>query len=150
MAQPSPKIRDEVRVLIALGGNLGAAAPDSKRTEAALQRCQLTVDISTKLNHSHLITGKQDALNLPTLGRTEHDIQSSGPQFVTVDTRKVSGFRLVSYNIPRGNLAAYYPETNPLVPLSSVGDETFTPTSKSVPVVITRSQRDTETERRIA
>lgn len=65
-------------------------------------------------------------------------------------TRKVSEFRLVSYNIPRGNLAAYYAETNPLVPLSSVGDETFTPTSKSVPVVITRSQSDTQTERRIA
>lgn len=65
-------------------------------------------------------------------------------------TRKVSGFRLVSYNIPRGNLAAYYPKTNPLVPLSSVGDETFTPTSKSVPGAITRSQRDTETERHIA
>lgn len=65
-------------------------------------------------------------------------------------TRKVSGFRLVSYNIPRGNLAAYYPETNPLVPLSSVGYETFTPTSKSVPVVITRSQSDIQTERHIS
>ncbi|MBS0975043.1 molybdopterin dinucleotide binding domain-containing protein, partial [Serratia rubidaea] len=53
-------------------------------------------------------------------------------------TRRVTGFKLVSYAIPRGNLAAYYPETNPLVPLSSFGDETGTPTSKSVPVVIRR------------
>lgn len=319
-------LRDEVRVLIALGGNLAAAAPDSPRTEAALRRCQLTVHISTKLNRSHLITGQQDALILPTLGRTERDIQASGSQFVTVEdsfsmvhasegvgyplseqqrsetaivagiahatlgnahvdwlalagdytlirnhiaatlpgfndfnarceqpggfylgnaaaelrfntpnqkanfsaaklpetlfpqlgaqqapftlqtlrshdqynttiyglddryrgvygqrevlfinpqdiaalglaegdnvdietlwhdgiTRKVSGFRLVSYNIPRGNLAAYYPETNPLVPLSSYGDETHTPTSKSVPVAITRSQFTTQAPQRIA
>ncbi len=67
-------LRDEARVLIALGGNLAAAAPDSPRTEAALQRFQLTVHISTKLNRSHLITGKQDALILPTQGRTERDI----------------------------------------------------------------------------
>lgn len=78
-------LHDEVRVLIALGGNLAAAAPDSPRTEAALQRCQLTVHISTKLNRSHLITGEQDALILPTLGCTERDIQTSGPQFVTVE-----------------------------------------------------------------
>ncbi|WP_313159485.1 molybdopterin dinucleotide binding domain-containing protein, partial [Mixta calida] len=51
-------------------------------------------------------------------------------------TRRVSGFKLVPYNIPRGNLAAYYPETNPLVPLSSFGDGSGTPTSKSVPVKI--------------
>jgi anaerobic selenocysteine-containing dehydrogenase len=54
-------------------------------------------------------------------------------------TRKVSGFKIVPYNIPRGNLAAYYPETNPLVPLTSIGDGTGTPTSKFVPVKISRS-----------
>lgn len=303
----------EVKVLIALGGNLAAAAPDTERTAQALRRCDLTVHISTKLNRSHLITGK-DALILPTLGRTELDMQASGPQYITVEdsfsmvhasegigkpladtqrsetaivcgiadavlgnqqldwleladdyslirqhiqatipgfddfnqrcelpggfylgnaaaelrfatqsgkaefsaaplpdtlfpqigaqkapfvlqtlrshdqynttiyglddryrgvygqrevlfihpedladlglqdgelveietlwndgiTRKVSGFKLVSYDIPRGNLAAYYPETNPLVPLASFGDGTGTPTSKSVPVAIRR------------
>lgn len=306
-------LRGEVRVLIALGGNLAAAAPDTERTAQALRRCDLTVHISTKLNRSHLITGK-DALILPTLGRTELDMQASGPQYITVEdsfsmvhasegigkpladtqrsetaivcgiadavlgnqqldwleladdyslirqhiqatipgfddfnqrceqpggfylgnaaaelrfatqsgkaefcaaplpdtlfpkigaekapfvlqtlrshdqynttiyglddryrgvygqrevlfihpedladlglqdgelveietlwndgiTRKVSGFKLVSYDIPRGNLAAYYPETNPLVPLASFGDGTGTPTSKSVPVAIRR------------
>lgn len=303
----------EVKVLIALGGNLAAAAPDTERTAQALRRCNLTVHISTKLNRSHLITGK-DALILPTLGRTELDMQASGPQYITVEdsfsmvhasegigkpladtqrsetaivcgiadavlgnqkldwlaladdyslirqhiqatipgfddfnqrcelpggfylgnaaaelrfatqsgkaqfsaaplpetlfpqigaekapfvlqtlrshdqynttiyglddryrgvygqrevlfihpedltdlglqdgerveietlwndgvTRKVSGFKLVSYDIPRGNLAAYYPETNPLVPLASFGDGTGTPTSKSIPVAIRR------------
>ncbi|MEH0833808.1 FdhF/YdeP family oxidoreductase [Pectobacterium cacticida] len=310
-------LRDEVKVLIALGGNLAAAAPDSARTEEALSRCDLTVHISTKLNRSHLITGKVDALILPTLGRTDLDMQASGPQFITVEdsfsmvhasqgvgqplsplqrsetaivcgianavlgkdkldwlaladdysrirdhiaatipgftdfnancdlpggfylgnaaaelrfntptgkaqfshaalpetlfpqlqgsevpftlqtlrshdqynttiyglddryrgvygqrevlfmhpediaalgledgdlvdietlwndgiTRVVNGFKLVSYAIPRGNLAAYYPETNPLVPLSSFGDETYTPTSKSVPVSVRRSSQ---------
>ncbi|RNM26513.1 CbbBc protein [Dickeya undicola] len=317
-------LRDEIRVLIALGGNLAAAAPDTDRTAQALSRCGLTVHISTKLNRSHLITAQQDTLILPTLGRTERDMQASGPQFVTVEDsfsmvhasegispplsdqqrsetaivagiahavlghdrldwlalaadynlirdhiaatlpgftdfnqrcaepggfwlgnaaaayrfntttsnarfsaaplpdsvvpvsgdtpapftlqtlrshdqynttiyglddryrgvygqrdvlfmhpediaalglqdgdrvdietlwhdhieRKVLGFRLVSYDIPRGNLAAYYPETNPLVPLSSYGEGTFTPTSKSVPVRITPSE--TTTLQRIA
>lgn len=311
-------LRDEVKVLIALGGNLAAAAPDSPRTEEAISRCGLTVFISTKLNRSHLVPGKA-SLILPTLGRTEEDMQVSGRQFVTVEdsfsmvhasegigkpiaatqrsetaivagiadavlgrsqldwleladdynlirdhiaatlpgfkdfnqrcehpggfylgnaaaelrfntptgkaefcaaplpdslwqdveapftlqtlrshdqynttiyglddryrgvygqrevlfihpddmgdlglndgdrvdietiwhdgiTRKVSGFKLVAYDIPRGNLAAYYPETNPLVPLGSVGDGTGTPTSKSVPVKISRSE-ETETRR---
>ena len=309
-------LRDEIKVLIALGGNLAAAAPDSPRTEEALRRCGLTVQISTKLNRSHLCPGAIDALILPTLGRTEQDIQASGPQFITVEdsfsmvhasegvgkpiaetqrsetsivagianavlgkekldwlalaadynkirdhiaatipgfsdfnakcdikggfylgnaaaefrfntlnnkaqfssarlpdslfpqlgdvevpftlqtlrshdqynttiyglddryrgvygqrevlfihpedmadlgfaagddvdietlwndgiTRKVFGFKLVPYNIPKGNLAAYYPETNPLVPLSSFGDGSGTPTSKSVPVKVTLSE----------
>lgn len=307
-------LRGEVKVLIALGGNLAAAAPDSPRTEEALRRCGLTVQISTKLNRSHLCPGAEDALILPTIGRTEQDIQASGPQFITVEdsfsmvhasegigkpltetqrsetsivasiahavlgsgkvdwlalagdynkirdhiaatipgfsdfnakceikggfylgnaaaefrfntpnnkaqfssgslpvslfpqldvevpftlqtlrshdqynttiyglddryrgvygqrevlfihpddmaaqglsagdevdietlwndgiTRRVSGFKLVPYNIPKGNLAAYYPETNPLVPLSSFGDGSGTPTSKSVPVKISLS-----------
>jgi len=308
-------LRGEVKVLIALGGNLAAAAPDSPRTEEAIRRCGLTVQISTKLNRSHLCPGSEDALILPTLGRTEQDIQATGPQFITVEdsfsmvhasegvgkpladtqrsetwiiagiaqavlgsekvdwqalagdynlirdhiaatipgfddfnakcdikggfylgnaaaefrfntlhnkaqfssarlpdslfpqldgvevpftlqtlrshdqynttiyglddryrgvygqrevlfihpddlaaqglsagdnvdietlwndgiTRRVSGFKLVPYNIPRGNLAAYYPETNPLVPLSSFGDDSGTPTSKSVPVKISLS-----------
>ena len=309
-------LRDEVKVLIALGGNLAAAAPDTPLTCEALTRCGLTVYISTKLNRSHLMPGKA-SLILPTLGRTEEDIQASGRQYVTVEdsfsmvhasegigkplsaeqrsetaivagiahatlgnekldwlaladdyslirdhiaatipgfdnfnarcdepggfwlgnaaaalnfatpsgkaefssaplpvavcpeadapfvlqtlrshdqynttiyglddryrgvygqrdvlfmheadiqalglsdgdrvditthstdgiARRVEGFRLVAYAIPRGNLAAYYPETNPLVPLTRFGDGTGTPTSKSIPVSVTPSQqRDT-------
>lgn len=302
---------DKVKVFIALGGNLAAAAPDSPRSEQALQHCGLTVHISTKLNRSHLVPGKA-SLILPTLGRTEEDIQATGPQFITVEDsfsmvhasegvgkpiadtqrsetaivagiahavlgekylnwlaladdynlirdhiaatipgfadfnqrcelpggfylgnaaaerhfntpsgkaefsaaalpnlrqsehngvftlqtlrshdqynttiyglddryrgvygqrevlfihpddiaqlgfndgdyvdietqwddgirRKVTHFKLVAYNIPRGNLAAYYPEANPLVPLNNIGQDTGTPASKSVPVSLTRS-----------
>ncbi|NCF06586.1 FdhF/YdeP family oxidoreductase [Kosakonia sp. MH5] len=305
-------LRDEVKVLLALGGNLAAAAPDTPLTCEALRRCGLTVYISTKLNRSHLMPGKQ-SLILPTLGRTEEDVQASGRQFVTVEdsfsmvhasegigkplaatqrsetaivagiahatlgtaqldwlalaadynlirdhiaatipgfqnfnarcdepdgfwlgnaaaelrfntpsakaefsaaalpdavcpeitapfvlqtlrshdqynttiyglddryrgvygqrdvlfmhpadiaalglsdgdrvdietqatdgvVRRVEDFRLVAYDIPRGNLAAYYPETNPLVPLTRFGDGTGTPTSKSIPVSVTPAQ----------
>ena len=54
------------------------------------------------------------------------------------ETRAISGFKLVFYDIPRGNLAAYYPETNPLVPLDSVGDGSFTPTSKAIGVLLSK------------
>ena len=50
--------------------------------------------------------------------------------------RRADGFRLVAYDIPRGCLAAYYPETNPLVPLDSYAERARTPTSKAIPVVL--------------
>ncbi|MBT8765633.1 FdhF/YdeP family oxidoreductase [Metapseudomonas boanensis] len=72
------------KVFIGLGGNFAQATPDSPRTHAALQHCALTVQISTKLNRSHLTTGN-DALILPCLGRTDIDRQAEGPQAVTVE-----------------------------------------------------------------
>jgi molybdopterin-dependent oxidoreductase alpha subunit len=71
-------------VFFGLGGNFVAAAPDTDATAAALRRCRLTVHVSTKLNRSHVVTGNE-ALILPCLGRTERDVQASGPQFVTVE-----------------------------------------------------------------
>ncbi|CAI8752732.1 MULTISPECIES: FdhF/YdeP family oxidoreductase [Pseudomonas] len=72
------------KVFIGLGGNFAQATPDSPRTFQALQNCDLTVQISTKLNRSHLTHGK-DALILPCLGRTDIDIQTQGPQAITVE-----------------------------------------------------------------
>ncbi|MDO8214118.1 FdhF/YdeP family oxidoreductase [Conexibacter sp. CPCC 206217] len=72
------------QVFFAMGGNFAAAAPDTHATAAALRRCRLTVHVSTKLNRSHLVTGTQ-ALILPTLGRTEVDMQARGAQDVTVE-----------------------------------------------------------------
>jgi molybdopterin-dependent oxidoreductase alpha subunit len=77
-------IRGEVKAFIALGGNFAAAIPDLNRTQEALRNLDLTVQISTKLNRSHLIRGRA-ALILPCLGRTEVDIQASGPQSITVE-----------------------------------------------------------------
>ena len=72
------------KVFIGLGGNFAQATPDTARTAQALRNCDLTVQISTKLNRSHLMHGKQ-ALILPCLGRTDIDMQADGPQAVTVE-----------------------------------------------------------------
>lgn len=71
-------------VFFALGGNFLSATPDTDFTAEALRRCRLTAHVSTKLNRSHLVTGRQ-ALILPCLGRSERDVQESGEQFVTVE-----------------------------------------------------------------
>ncbi|MFN8053124.1 MAG: FdhF/YdeP family oxidoreductase [Acidimicrobiales bacterium] len=74
----------DAKVLFCLGGNFVRAIPDTERAEAALARARLTVHVSTKLNRSH-VAGGRTALILPTLGRTEVDLQATGNQFVTVE-----------------------------------------------------------------
>ena len=71
-------------VFFAMGGNFHSASPDTDYTAEALRRCRLTVHVATKLNRSHLVHGRQ-ALILPCLGRTEHDTQAAGLQFITVE-----------------------------------------------------------------
>jgi molybdopterin-dependent oxidoreductase alpha subunit len=73
-----------IDVFVSMGGNFLSATPDTDFTAAALRNCRLTVQISTKLNRSHLITGQQ-ALILPALGRSESDLQAAGPQVVTTE-----------------------------------------------------------------
>lgn len=77
-------IDGKVKVFVALGGNFSAATPDTDRTWEGLRNCDLTVHITTKLNRSHLVHGK-NALILPCLGRTEIDEQQGGAQGVTVE-----------------------------------------------------------------
>ncbi|WP_345384926.1 FdhF/YdeP family oxidoreductase, partial [Pseudonocardia yuanmonensis] len=72
------------KVFVGLGGNFAAAMSDTQVTEAALRSAALTVQISTKLNRSHLTAG-HDALILPTLGRTERDTTGGLVQRVTVE-----------------------------------------------------------------
>ncbi|MQY09556.1 FdhF/YdeP family oxidoreductase [Actinomadura macrotermitis] len=72
------------KVFFAMGGNFVRATPDSAVTEAAMRNCRLTVQVSTKLNRSHAVTGEQ-ALILPTLGRTERDVRAGREQFVSVE-----------------------------------------------------------------
>ncbi|CRK55397.1 Putative formate dehydrogenase oxidoreductase protein [Alloactinosynnema sp. L-07] len=74
----------KARVFMAVGGNFAAATPDTAVTEAALRSCDLTVQVSTKLNRSHIAHGRV-ALILPARGRTERDPQAGGDQFVTVE-----------------------------------------------------------------
>ncbi|MGD6751324.1 FdhF/YdeP family oxidoreductase [Streptomyces sp. BH105] len=78
-------LRDgRAKVFFAMGGNFVSASPDTEVTESAMRRARLTVHVSTKLNRSHAVTGAR-ALILPTLGRTERDLQGGGEQFVTVE-----------------------------------------------------------------
>ncbi|MEL6821594.1 MAG: FdhF/YdeP family oxidoreductase, partial [Calditrichota bacterium] len=76
--------KGDAKVFIAMGGNFISATPDTEYTAEALRNCDLTVQISTKLNRSHLIHGKR-AIILPCLGRTEKDVQEDGEQFVSVE-----------------------------------------------------------------
>jgi molybdopterin-dependent oxidoreductase alpha subunit len=76
--------KGDVKVFLALGGNFALASPDIPYTDEALRNCDLTVQVSTKLNRSHIVHGTR-ALILPCLGRTEKDQQASGEQGITVE-----------------------------------------------------------------
>jgi len=79
------RLRDgDVKVFFGLGGNFTRAAPDTEVTEQAMRGAALTVHVSTKLNRSHVVPGRE-ALILPTLGRTEKDRTGGREQRVTVE-----------------------------------------------------------------
>ncbi len=74
----------KAKVFFGMGGNFISAVPDTAYAAEALGNCNLTVHVSTKLNRSHLVTGKE-ALILPCLGRTEKDYQKTGLQIQSVE-----------------------------------------------------------------
>ncbi len=74
----------KAKVFVGMGGNFASATPDTEVTEAALRNCELTVHVSTKLNRSHVVHGRT-ALILPTLGRTDDDLQDGKRQQVSVE-----------------------------------------------------------------
>jgi anaerobic selenocysteine-containing dehydrogenase len=76
--------RGDVKVFVSLGGNFALATPDPAYTFEALRNCELTVQVSTKLNRSHIVHGKR-ALIPPCLARSDKDIQAAGPQGITVE-----------------------------------------------------------------
>ena len=77
--------RGEGKVFVAMGDNFLQATPDTQFTAEALRQCSLTVQVSTKLNRSHVVTGRT-GLILPCLGRSEEDHDDSGGlQFATVE-----------------------------------------------------------------
>ena len=77
-------LNSKISVMVAMGGNFLSATPDTELTAKALHNLRLSVQISTKLNRSHLVTGNE-ALILPCLGRSEIDIQLNGAQFQSVE-----------------------------------------------------------------
>jgi molybdopterin-dependent oxidoreductase alpha subunit len=72
------------KALICLGGNFAVALPDPERCAEGMRGLELSVHLNTKLNRSHLLVGRQSII-LPVLGRSERDIQASGPQAITVE-----------------------------------------------------------------
>ncbi len=74
----------KAKVFFAMGGNFLSATPDTTYTAAALRKCRLTVQVSTKLNRSHLITG-EEAIILPCLARSDKDTVNGEDQFITTE-----------------------------------------------------------------
>jgi molybdopterin-dependent oxidoreductase alpha subunit len=98
------RLRDgDVRVFFAMGGNFASATPDTEVVHRGLRQCDLTVHVSTKLNRSHTIAGRE-ALILPTLGRTDHDHTAAGPQSVSVEDSQGA------VHLSKGNLIPPAPE----------------------------------------
>lgn len=78
-------LRDgKAKFFMGLGGNFVSAAPDTVVTEEAMRQADLTVQVSTKLNRSHVMCGRS-ALILPALGRSERDLTGGRDQCVTVE-----------------------------------------------------------------
>jgi anaerobic selenocysteine-containing dehydrogenase len=75
---------EKASVFIAMGGNFLSATPDTSFTAEALRKCSLTVQVSTKLNRSHLVHGRE-ALILPCLGRSDKDMVNDEAQFVSCE-----------------------------------------------------------------
>ncbi len=74
----------KAKVFVALGGNFLSATPDTQYTAQGLRQCALTVQISTKLNRSHLVHG-EEALILPTLARSDRDAHEHEEQFISCE-----------------------------------------------------------------
>ena len=114
-------LEGKAKVFIALGGNFAAATPDTERSYQALQQCDLTIQISTKLNRSHVVTGKR-ALILPCLGRTEIDRQISGEQCITVEDSMSMVHSSTGQNEPASDMLRSETAIVAGMAMASVGD----------------------------
>jgi molybdopterin-dependent oxidoreductase alpha subunit len=116
----------KVQVFIGLGGNFAVASPDTEYTEQALRRCRLTVQIATRLNRSHLITG-QEAILLPCLCRSERDHQTSGDQFVSVESSMGAVHRSQGQRGPASAALRSEPAIIAGIARATLGDATAVP-----------------------
>jgi molybdopterin-dependent oxidoreductase alpha subunit len=114
------------KVFFALGGNFAAATPDTYVTWRALQKCDLTVHVTTKLNRSHVVHGKA-ALILPCLGRTEIDMQVGGTQGVTVEDSMSMVHMSVGINPPASDMLLSEPAIVARLAAATIGARSQTP-----------------------
>ncbi len=123
----------KAKVFVCLGGNFLMAASDTEYTAEALQRCELTVQVSTKLNRTHLVTGKT-ALILPTIGRSEKDVKNGQQRYFTVENSmgrvtqskgilKPASEKIMSEPELIGQLAHTYFSGNHVVDWNALGED---------------------------
>ena len=74
----------KLKVLFAMGGNFLSATPDTYYTANGIRNLDMTVHVSTKLNRSHLVHGKE-ALILPCYSRSDKDIINGVEQIVSCE-----------------------------------------------------------------
>jgi len=116
----------KVQVFIGLGGNFAAVSPDTEYTAEALRRCRLTVQVSTRLNRSHLITGGE-AILLPCLCRSERDHQTSGDQFISVESALGTVHRSQGQRDPASSAIRSEPAIVAGMARATLGDATKVP-----------------------
>ncbi|MFT4220477.1 MAG: FdhF/YdeP family oxidoreductase [Microbacterium sp.] len=93
----------ETRFFMGMGGNFVSATPDTRVVEEAMRRVGLTVQVSTKLNRSHVVTGRR-AIILPTLGRTDRD-RRAGADGVEHEQKVTVEDSMSAVHASRGRLA---------------------------------------------
>ncbi|MCR8556339.1 FdhF/YdeP family oxidoreductase [Mucilaginibacter sp. BJC16-A38] len=74
----------KLKVFFAMGGNFLSATPDTLYTAAGMRKMKLTVNVSTKLNRSHLIHGEESII-LPTLARSDKDVVGGEVQLISCE-----------------------------------------------------------------
>ncbi len=74
----------KIRVFFAMGGNFLSATPDTGFTADAMRKLKLNVNVSTKLNRTHLVHG-EEAIIFPTLARSDKDLVDGVEQFVSCE-----------------------------------------------------------------
>ena len=109
------------RVFFGMGGNIVAAIPDWSVTHDAFRNLDLTAQISTKLNRSHLVHG-EEALILPCLGRTELDLRAAGPQSITVEDSMSMVHASMGMNAPASDYLKSEPAIVAGVARATLGD----------------------------
>jgi anaerobic selenocysteine-containing dehydrogenase len=91
------------------------------------------------------VFGRRDVVfmnsqDLTAQGLQHGDAVDIGCALPSGESRRLTGFTVIAHDIARGSVAAYYPEANPLFPLTHHDKQSGTPSYKSVPVKISRVQ----------
>ena len=82
--------------------------------------------------------------DIARFGLNERDMVTLSTAVDDGRRRSVSGLTVVPYDIPEGNVAGYYPECNPLIPLWHHAEGSHTPAAKSIPVRVIGTQSNKE------